>query len=79
MEVNVVPYAMITRLLLPSLRERKPRSGIIFLNSFLGADVLAPISSVYGATKAFGDAHSQSLSLDNEDKIDILSAKSGPV
>ena len=69
---------MLTRLILPKLKARKARSGIINVSSAAGGDFLLPKSSLYIATKAFEDHFTQALAHSCEN-LDILSLKPGPV
>lgn len=79
MEVNIFPLALLTRFMLPIMRNRKARSGIINVSSLVSQHNAMPNNAVYGGTKSFDDHFSRCLALDNEDKIDILCLCPGPV
>jgi short-subunit dehydrogenase len=71
-DVNVIPYAFITKLLYDKLLNRKERSGIIFMSSSM---VVSPQSghSLYCASKVFSQFLSRALSHEAREKIDVLS------
>lgn len=76
--INMVPAAMMTRLLLPKMISRPKHSGIIFLSSY-STMMRLKYSVSYCATKLFNDFLSRALSQEHRDKIDFLSLKPGLV
>ena len=77
MEVNMLPYVMVTRFLLPVMMQRKTRSGVVMVSSLAVHMSCCPINGIYGATKAFDDAFARGLAYSVEEKVDVLSLKPG--
>lgn len=71
-DVNVIPHLVLTKLLLEQMRNRKQRSGILFVSSI---SVVSPIAghSTYGGAKSYMDYLSRAIAHENRDKVDVLS------
>lgn len=69
-------YAVFTlnRILLPKMRAREHRSAIINISSVTGV-YLSGFLGVYSSSKKALDVYSQILSLENKDKVDVLSLR----
>lgn len=72
--INFQPAYYINQGLIPNLRKRKNRSAIINIASGTGIHLSHNVG-VYGTIKCFFDLYSRTLSLQNNDKIDILSLR----
>ena len=72
--VNCLSTALMSNKTIPLLRKRSCRSAIINTSSFVGVHP-APFLATYSGSKAFVDAFSTSLYLENNDKIDVISMK----
>lgn len=71
----MLPYALLTRYILPVMMERKARGGIIITSS-VGIEMsCSPVNAIYMATKAFNDSFARGLAYEVEKKIDVLSLK----
>eukprot|EP00727_Mastigamoeba_balamuthi_P002726 m51a1_g12450 putative estradiol 17-beta- (177) ;mRNA; r:3774-4651 len=74
-DVNVTATTMMTRVLVPIMRQRKQRSLIISLTSFVSL-VPVPMLQVYSASKRYVEHLMAALALEYKGKIDITC--SGP-
>ncbi len=70
-EINLTPYAMLTRLVVSEMRKRGTRSGVVSISSGSGKPGF-PLIPVYSATKGFGDVFSRSMAVE-EEQIDFMS------
>lgn len=61
MEVNMLPYTMVTRYILPKMMNRNARSGIVMVSSLGIQASCAPVNAIYMATKAFDDSFARGL------------------
>ena len=71
--INCLPAVLLTRALLPKMKERRQRSGIINVSSAAATGPLAYYSA-YTGTKAFVDLFTRSIA-DEYRQFDILSLK----
>jgi 17beta-estradiol 17-dehydrogenase / very-long-chain 3-oxoacyl-CoA reductase len=79
MVVNIFPQTLLTKIFTPYLQQRKNRSGVIDLSSFV---TLFPIPgyAIYSATKSYNRFLSKALWAEFEDRnIDFLCVKPGKV
>ncbi len=75
MKVDLLTIFIINRILVPRLREREHnRSAIINMSSSTGC-YLSSFLGVYSSVKKSVDIYSRILSLDNSDKIDVISVR----
>jgi len=77
--VNLLAMTLFTRKLVPRMLTRPQRSAIINIASVTGLYPWPRISAVYGATKAYVDILSRSVSEEVGDKIDVLSVRPSEV
>ena len=79
MEVNMLPYAMVTRFIIPVMMNRNSRSGIVIVSSLGISASCGPLIATYLATKSFDDSFARGLAYEVENKIDVLCLKPGMV
>ncbi|XP_035725521.1 very-long-chain 3-oxoacyl-CoA reductase-like isoform X2 [Vespa mandarinia] len=79
LQLNVVSFTNITRLILPGMIERK-KGIIINISSILGMDIRCPYLTVYGATKAYVIKFSANLAAEViQDGIIVQCIAPGPI
>lgn len=74
LRVNFLPAYLINKTLIPKLRERTNRSAIINMTSATGY-YLSHFIGAYSSVKHGYDLYSRTLSIENRDKIDVLSVR----
>jgi len=77
--VNLLTMTLLTRKFIPNMLKRTQRSAIINIASVTGLYPWPNLSSVYGATKAYVDILSRSVSEEVGDKIDVISVRPSEV
>ena len=68
----MLPYVLLTRYMLPRMKQRTSRSGIINVSSLGGFPPGVPYISTYSGTKAFNLSFSRGLTFEESDKIDVM-------
>jgi len=77
--VNLLAMTLFTRKLIPRMLKRPQRSAIINIASVSALYPFPNITAIYGATKAYVDILSRSVSEEVGDKIDVLSVRPSEV
>jgi len=70
--INCLAPSLISKKILPLLKQRSLKSAMINVSSFTGVHPM-PFTAVYSGTKAFLDAFSKSVAIENREKIDVIS------
>jgi len=73
--VNLLTMTLFTRKIVPRMLKRPQRSAIINLSSVSALYPWPSLVPVYGATKAFVDILSRSVSEEVEEKIDVMTVR----
>jgi len=73
--VNILPMTLLSRRIVPSMLKRPQRSAIINISSAVALYPWPILAPVYGATKAYIDILSRSVSEEVGDKIDVISVR----
>ena len=74
MNCDVISIFNINRILIPKLRARNKRSAIINISSGTGVYLTGRVG-VYSSAKLILDVYSRVLSLENKDKMDVISMR----